>query len=213
MRWRATSQLSPGRGGPGGSAGSAWRRSSTCQPCPRVGRPTRAGAKFRGRPRSSASRPRARSVVSGRSPRIAIVHPARLDLDAAGDAAARGTHDALEHGRPHVQLDLLGHPHAVVEQVRETIAAARPRLDVEDESIALAGRGELDLAGLEMAVERCEAKGRRLAVDDADGAVPGSRHAHHELVAEGHAPLLAADLLEARALGGRDAGGAAAPGP
>src|SRR5215217_9414887 len=136
MRWRATSQVAPARGG----------------------RPTRAGSKFTGRPRSSASRARARSAVSGRSPRIAMVHAARLDLDAAGDAPARGTHDALEQGRPHVQLDLLGHPHAVVEQVGETIAAARPRLDVEDEPIALAGRGELDLAGLEMAVERCEAK-------------------------------------------------------
>jgi hypothetical protein len=76
---------------------------------------------------------------------------------------------------------------------------------VEDDVIAVAARGELDLAGLEVADEGGEAKRGRLDVDHAHRAVPRPWHAHDELVPEGHAPLVAEDLLEARELGGRHA--------
>jgi hypothetical protein len=54
-----------------------------------------------------------------------------VDVDAGGEAAAGEGGHLLDHRRPHVQLDLLGHAQAVVHDVGEAVAAARPRLDAE----------------------------------------------------------------------------------
>ena len=48
---------------------------------------------------------------------------------------------ALEERRPHVELDLLRYAQAVVQQLREPVAAARPRLDLELEQLVRSMRG------------------------------------------------------------------------
>src|SRR4051794_35009805 len=92
----------------------------------------RAGSKFQSRSRRSSTVRGSPGKPSSRSSFIGeVLDPAGVDLDAAGDAPARGLCDALDERGPHVQLDLLGHAQAVVEEVREAVAAARPRLDLE----------------------------------------------------------------------------------
>src|SRR5918994_180580 len=155
---RATCQAPPGSGSPGRSPGSRWLRASACQPCAGEYASTGCGSKFSGTPRSAAG-------SAGID-----VHAARPDLDAAGQPAAGELGRALEDGGPHVQLDLLAHAQVVVEQVREPVARARPRLDAELEQLP-ARRRELDLAGLEVPLERDEAERAEAALDDAHGSV------------------------------------------
>jgi len=82
----------------------------------------------------------------------------RVDVDARGEVAAGEARDALDHRRPHVQLHLLRHAQAVVHDVGEAVAAARPRLDAEQHVVAVGRGAPLDLAGFQMAVERREAE-------------------------------------------------------
>jgi hypothetical protein len=63
--------------------------------------------------------------------RVVELDAVGLDVDAAVEASARAAGDAFEDARPHVQLDLLGHLQAVVEDVGELVAAACPGLDLE----------------------------------------------------------------------------------
>src|SRR6185436_9074703 len=83
-----------------------------------------------------------------------------LDVDAAGDPPAGEARNALEHRDPEVELDLLGEAQVRVEQVGESIAAPRPRLDLEHEELA-AVAAELDLTRLEVPVERRQAERAR----------------------------------------------------
>jgi hypothetical protein len=52
-----------------------------------------------------------------------------------------------------VQLHLLGQPDPVEQQPRQPVAAAGPGLDLEADGVALVRGPELDLAGLEVALE------------------------------------------------------------
>jgi hypothetical protein len=134
----------------------------------------------------------------------AVVDARGADLDASRQAPAGQVRHPLEHRGPHVQLDLLAHTKVVVQQVRETVARARPRFDAELEQLARVRR-EADLARLEMTVERDEAERARRALDHAHGPVPRPRHAHHVLVADREPALLAQHLVEAREFAGRHA--------
>jgi hypothetical protein len=49
-----------------------------------------------------------------------------------------------------VQLDLFGHAHPVIQQIRKAIGAASPRLDLEPQQLVLM-YPELDLTRLQMA--------------------------------------------------------------
>src|SRR3954454_12781700 len=131
-----------------------------------------------------------------------LIDAPRPDLDAAGQPYARELGHSLEHRGPHVQLDLLAHPQAVVQQVREPVARPCPRLDAELEE-PIAPRGEVDLPGLEVAIERGEAERRRRAVDDTHRAVPRAGHPHDVLVTDPHPALIAEQLVEARELARR----------
>jgi hypothetical protein len=91
----------------------------------------------------------------------------------------------------------------LVEQVRQPISRTRPRLDRELEQLA-APRGEADLTGLEVTIERDEPKRVRRPLDHAHGPVPRPRHAHDELVADRHRPIHAENLGKARELARRD---------
>src|SRR3954454_16378217 len=71
------------------------------------------------------------------SSRIGVVHAAGTDLEAAGQAGAGELCHLLEHRGPHVQLDFLAHAQLLVEQVRESVAGPRPRLDGELEPLAV----------------------------------------------------------------------------
>src|SRR5215210_699522 len=82
---------------------------------------------------------------------------ARVDAKPAGSLPARKVDDTLEERGPHVELDLLRYAHAVVQELREAVAAARPRLDVELEQLAVRGP-ELDLARLQMPGQRRQPK-------------------------------------------------------
>src|SRR5215203_3551759 len=82
----------------------------------------------------------------GGSSRVAELDAAGVDVDAALEPSAGELRRALDDGGPHVQLDLLGHPQAVVHQIREPIAAACPRLDPEPEPVPVVARVPLDLA-------------------------------------------------------------------
>src|SRR5215211_4274420 len=163
------------------------------------------GSRFRRLVLSSASsradRPgsanRSRATIGG------VLDPARVDLEQAVTATLGQVDHPLEERRPHVELHLLGHAQVPIEEIGEPVAAARPRLDREREPVALARGAELDLPGLEVARERCEAEGGRRDLDDADGPVPWPRHAHDVLVADGHRALVALDLVERRELARR----------
>ena len=73
---------------------------------------------------------------------------------------------------------------AVVEQVRQPVAAAAHDSISNLSSPSLGERAELDLPGLEMAGERDEPKRRRRHLDHADRPVPRPGHADDELVAD-----------------------------
>src|SRR5215208_2159538 len=78
--------------------------------------------------RSSRTAMRRSRVERGRSLAGKIVgrDAARVHIDHARAAAVRQADDLLEHGDPHVQLDLLGHAKAVVHDRRETVARPGP---------------------------------------------------------------------------------------
>jgi len=98
-----------------------------------------------------------------------------------------------------VQLDFLVDAQAVEQEVRQAVAAARPRLDADlDAPRRQVARGEADPPCLEMSVERDEAESVQTDLDGAHGAVPGTGHADRELVADAQLALLAAELHEAR---------------
>jgi hypothetical protein len=83
-----------------------------------------------------------------------------------------------------VQLDLLRHAQAVIEQVRQTVAAAGPRLDLELEPITAAADAKSDLACLQVTLQRHQAERARRDLDHAHGPItaPASesrtRHPH-----------------------------------
>ena len=72
-----------------------------------------------------------------------------------------------------MELHLLRHPQAVVEEVAEPVGALRPGLDRELHQTVRAIRPEPDLARLEVAVERREAEVGGRHLDHADGPVHG----------------------------------------
>jgi hypothetical protein len=129
-----------------------------------------------------------------------------VDAQAAVAPAPGELHHTLEEGCPHVELDLLRHAQAVVEEVGQAVAAACPRLDPKQEP-PVAGRlgAEADLTGLEVAVERYKAKAGGRPFDHAHRSVPGAGHAHHVVVAHAHLAGLPGELLEGGELGGRGA--------
>src|SRR5918992_92882 len=116
---------------------------------------------------SERGSPRRRSGGMGQ-----LRHPAGVDAQAAVALAARQRDHPLEERRPHVELDLLGHPKPVVQEVRQTVAAARPGLDPEPQPPVLAVGAEDDLARLEVARQRGEAEAGGSALHHPHGAVP-----------------------------------------
>ena len=106
-----------------------------------------------------------------------------------------------------MQLDLLRHAQAVIEQVGQAVAAARPGLDLEHDPIAAALDAEGYLARLEMTLQRHQPERARSDLEHAHGPIPGSRHADHVLVARAHATLVPLRFLEGRELCRRPAVG------
>ena len=94
-----------------------------------------------------------------------------------------------------MKLDLLRYAQAVVQQLREAIAAARPRLDVELEQLAVR-RPELDLARFEVPGQSRQSKRPRCGAGHPHRPVPRPRHPHHELVVQPEAALVAPELLK-----------------
>src|SRR3954447_21480586 len=102
----------------------------------------RGGSKFQSRSRRSSTVRGSPAKPSSRSSFIGeVLDPAGGDLDPAGETPARDACDALDERGPHVQLDLLGHAQAVVEEVREAVPAAGPRLDLEAHAAFRRGQG------------------------------------------------------------------------
>src|SRR3954465_15698716 len=101
------------------------------------------------------------SAWDSASKRSTGIHAPGPDLDAACQAATGELGDALEHRRPHMQLDLLAHAQVLVQQIRQPVARSRPRLDAELRHRPVVARSELDLAGLEVSVQGREAERRR----------------------------------------------------
>src|SRR3954447_21268237 len=118
------------------------------------------------------------TAAAGDAPSARDLDAPRLDVQGAVTPRARPADRALQDGRPHVELDLLGHAQLVVHHVRERVAGARPGFDLEDDYAVLVTGAPFDLPGLDVAGERHEAKRRRRQVDHADRAVPGARHPH-----------------------------------
>ena len=58
--------------------------------------------------------------------------------------------------RPHVELDLLGQPQVVIKQIRQPVARSRLGLDLEARGVAVGLGTELDLACLQVTVQRGE---------------------------------------------------------
>src|SRR3954471_9615358 len=170
-------------------AGSAMRYSSTRR------RATAHGPSGTGSPGCSPG-----SGWHSASRRSTRIHAPRPDLDPARQPSVGELRHALEHRRPHVQLDLLAHAQVVVQKVREPVAGPCPRLDPELQQRPIVPRRELDLAGFEVALQRREAKRRRRPLDHANRAVPRPRHAYDVLVADRHRALGAEHLVEAREL-------------
>ncbi len=125
-----------------------------------------------------------------------VGEPPGVDVDAADQAPPGQAGGPLEERRPQVQLDLLGHVQAVVQQPREPITAAGPRLDGEDQAAIELGT-ELDLAGLQVPLEGGQAERRGRDLDHPHRSVPGPGHAHDVLVAHAHVCNVAVDLGEA----------------
>src|ERR1700733_4747076 len=96
--------------------------------------------------------------------------------DASRYAAAAKLHPPLEERDPHVGLDLLRHPQAVVEEIHQRTPAACPGLDLEYDLGLVRACSELNLPGLEVPGERSEAERTSAHVDHPDGAVPRARH-------------------------------------
>src|SRR5829696_2328698 len=123
--------------------------------------PGRARSKFSGlscsssRARRSRMSPSVLSEVSGN-----LRDLPRIDAEAARAPSPRYLYDAFEKRCPHVELDLLRDPKAVIQELGEAIAAPRPRLDAKLEQLAVR-RPKLDLTGLQMAGERDEPKRSR----------------------------------------------------
>ena len=133
-----------------------------------------------------------------------------VDVDAARHPASGQVDDPFEEGRPHVQLDLLGHPHALVEHPGKPVAAPGPRLDGEDEvaigagtGTGAGGRGELDLARLQVPDQGGQPERGRGDGHDAHRPVPRPGHAHDELVVDREHLLFAEHLHEPGELGRR----------
>ena len=129
-------------------------------------------------------------VYAPRDDASASLHPPMRERD----------HAAKDRG-PHVQLDLLSHAKVRVEQVRETVAAARPGFDDELDRPRARMRPELDLTCLQMALQRGEPKRVSVDRDDPNRTVPRAGHADYVLVADAELTLLAPDLLEPGQLG------------
>src|SRR4051794_2839759 len=90
-----------------------------------------------------------------RESRASALGDAGVDVDAAGEPPGAPLGHLLVDAGPHVQLDLLGHPQAVVQRVGDGIARRGPRLDAEgDHAGLLIGGAPLDLARLEVPLER-----------------------------------------------------------
>ena len=177
-------------GRPGGSGGRVWRCSSWCHAVSGEYRSRCAGSKFSSRggaaPGGPGARPDRRGATRASSPfsstrRVSIsIRPALRPPDSLDRP--------LEHGRPHVQLDLLGHAQARVEQIGEPVSAPRPGLDVEDgppglpetrNSIWPASRWPARVASLnEVGVTSTTRT----------GPVPGPRHSHDVLVLHPRTP-------------------------
>src|SRR5215211_9125593 len=132
MSRRAICHEPPGTGSPALSPGSRWVRASACQPRSGVYASSGCGSEFSAAPCSAAS---------ARSARIDVVDATGADLDAAVQAPPGELGDPLQHRGPHVQLDLLAHAQVLVEEVRQPVARARPRLDAELEQLVVL-RGE-----------------------------------------------------------------------
>src|SRR6185503_16179616 len=171
-------------GAPGGSGGRAWRTSSACQPFCGVYSMRRETSKLSSRRRSSASAlrgsrgcPSSSRSSTGRD----VLGPPGIDAEATVPPAPREANDPFEKGDPHVELDLLRHAHAVIEQVGEAVAAPGPGLDLEANLPVLALGAEVDLARLEVPGQRHEAKRARGHVDDPHRTVPRPRHSNDEL--------------------------------
>src|SRR5918994_1388601 len=120
---------------------------------------------------------RRRSVVK----RAGLYLPS-VYLDASGPAPARDRRYPLEGRRPHVKLDLFAHPKSVVKQIRESVLAACPALDLEDDNPVFLVCPELDLPGLQMGLKRRQPEHRSLALHYANWAVPGTGHSNYVLI-------------------------------
>src|SRR4051812_514926 len=142
------------------------------------------------------------SLTRGRRPlrsiELLLLHAPGQHVNAVDERTADLLCDAFDDRGPHVELNLLRHSQPVVHQRRQPVTAARPRLDGEVQMAVSRPRSPLDLAGLEVAVERREAEAIRPSFDDADGAIPGAGHAHDELVADRQLPLVSDGLPEPR---------------
>src|SRR6185437_2221842 len=110
-------------------------------------------------------------------------HPAGTDGDATLWPAAGQRGRAHAEVRPHVELDLLGQPQLVVQQGRQPVAGPGPGLDLEAQRVTVRPGPELDLARLEVPVQRREPERAFLAAYHPDGPVPRPRHADDELIA------------------------------
>src|SRR4051812_1075947 len=133
-----------------------------------------------------------------RSIELLGLHAPGQYVDAVDERTADLLCDAFDDRGPHIELNLLRHSQPVVHQRRQPVTAARPRLDGEVQMAVSRPRSPLDLAGLEVAVERREAEPIRPSFDDADRAVPRAGHAHHELVAYRQPALVSNGLAETR---------------
>ena len=88
-------------------------------------------AELRERPAGVAGCPSSsRSSTGGH-----VLDAAGVDAQATVPLAPGHADDPFEKGDPHVELDLLRHPHAVIEQVGEAVAAACPGLDLEADAL------------------------------------------------------------------------------
>src|SRR5918994_7622768 len=142
---------------------------------------------------------RRRSVVK----RAGLYLPS-VYLDASGPAPARDRRYPLEGRRPHVKLYLFAHPKSVVKQIRESVLAACPALDLEDDNPVFLVCPELDLPGLQMGLKRRQPEHRSLALHYANWAVPGTGHSNYVLIVHPHCASSSAELAERRELRGGD---------
>ena len=102
---------------------------------------------------------------------------------------------------PHVQLNLLGQPELVVHHISEAVPGPGPGFDLEAQDVAVRGRAELDLPGLDVSLQGGQAERGGVPAHHPDRAVPRPGHAHHELVAVPKRAVRAARLTEHGHLG------------